>query len=546
MDKIQSNQKDFDKKLKNSKINSPIHTTSDISIKPLYTPLDINELDYPEDLNFPGEHPYTRGIYPSMYRGKLWTMRQYAGYGDATETNKRFHYLLKNGQTGLSVAFDLPTQIGYDSDNPKIKGEVGRTGVAISSLEDMEKLFNDIPLDQVSTSMTINSPAAILLAMYSVVGEKQGLSISKLKGTIQNDILKEYVARGTYIFPPHASMRIIADTFEYCSQYMPNWNTISIGGYHIREAGATAVQEIAFTLSNAITYLDFALDKKIKIDDFAPRLSFFFCVDNDLFEEIAKFRAVRRLWAKIIKNRYNAKKPESSKLRFHTQTSGFTLTAQQPENNIVRVTIQALASILGGSQSLHTDSFDEALGLPSEKAVKIALRTQQILAHENGVANTIDPLGGSYYVEWLTNELENKAMKYIEKIDSMGGMLKAIEKNYVQKEITKSALQYQREVESNDRLIVGLNSYKEEDIAEPPLFKLKDIENTRITQLSKFKKSRDSIKLKNALQSLQKTAKNENNLIFPIFDCVKSQVTLGEICDELRDVFGEYSPEVTL
>src|SRR5690554_3383861 len=426
----------------------------------LYTPVDIKDLDYSEDLGLPGEYPYTRGVQPTMYRGKLWTMRQYAGFSTAEESNNRYKYLLEQGTTGLSVAFDLPTQIGYDSDYPISEGEVGKVGVAIDSLEDMEILFKDIPLDKVSTSMTINAPASVLLAMYIAVAEKQGVSPDKLRGTIQNDILKEYIARGTYIFPVEESMRLITNIFEYCSKEVPQWNTISISGYHIREAGSTAAQEVAFTLADGIAYVDAAIKAGLDVDDFAPRLSFFFNAHNDLLEEVAKFRAARRLWAKIMKERFYAKNPKSMQLKFHTQTGGSTLTAQQPDNNIVRVAIQTLAAVLGGTQSLHTNSKDEALALPTEDSVRIALRTQQIVAHESGVAETIDPLAGSYYVEYLTNTIEQKALEYIEKIDKLGGAPRAIEKGFIQQEIQNSAYGYQMEVEQGKRIVVGVNKYR--------------------------------------------------------------------------------------
>src|SRR5690554_4753816 len=434
-------------------------TGSDKKVERLYTPLNTGEMDYERDLGYPGEYPYTRGIQPTMYRGRFWTMRQYAGFGTAEESNKRYKYLLEQGQTGLSVAFDLPTQIGYDSDQPLAEGEVGKVGVAIDSLQDMEILFDGIPLDKVSTSMTINAPASVLLAMYIAVAEKQGVASKELRGTIQNDILKEYIARGTYIFPPEPSMRLITDIFEYCSKEVPLWNTISISGYHIREAGSTAVQEVAFTLADGIAYVEAAVNAGLDVDTFAPRLSFFFNSHNDLLEEVAKFRAARRLWAKIMKERFNAKNPKSMQLKFHTQTAGSTLTAQQPDNNIVRVAIQALAAVLGGTQSLHTNSRDEALALPSEDSVRIALRTQQVIAHESGVADTVDPLAGSYYVECLTSTIEQKAMEYIEKIDKLGGAPRAIEKGFIQQEIQNSAYGYQMEVEQGKRIVVGVNKY---------------------------------------------------------------------------------------
>jgi len=442
---------------------SEFSTSSDIPVNRLYTPADIANLDYFWDLGFPGEYPFTRGVYPTMYRARLWTMRQYAGFGTAEQTNQRFKYLLSQGQTGLSVAFDFPTQVGYDCDHPMARGEVGKAGVSVSTLRDMEIVFDGIPLDKITTSMTINAPAAVLLAMYIVVGEKQGVPQSVLDGTVQNDILKEYVARGMYIFPPKPSMRLVTDIFEYCAKNVPKWNTISISGYHIREAGATAVQEIAFTFANAIAYVQAAIDRGLDVDKFAGRLSFFFAAHNNLFEEVAKFRAARRLWAKIMRERFRAKNPASWMLRFHTQTSGVSLTAQQPLNNIIRVTIQALAAVLGGTQSLHTNSFDEAYALPSEQAVTIALRTQQIIAYESGVADTIDPLGGSYYVEYLTNQIEEKVTQYLERIDELGGAVAAIEKGFMQREIMESAYRYQKEVESKKRIVVGVNEFISEE-----------------------------------------------------------------------------------
>lgn len=521
-------------------------TGSNLEVNRLYTPLDVQEMDYMRDLGFPGEYPFTRGIQPTMYRGRLWTMRQYAGFGTAEESNKRYKYLLSQGQTGLSVAFDLPTQIGYDSDHPLAQGEVGKVGVAIDSLKDMETLFDEIPLDKVSTSMTINAPAAILLAMYIAVAEKQRVSPDKLSGTIQNDILKEYVARGTYIFPPEPSMRLITDIFEFCSKHVPKWNTISISGYHIREAGATAVQEVAFTLANGIAYVEAAIKAGLDVDEFAPRLSFFFNAHNDLLEEVAKFRAARRLWAKIMKERFKAKNPKSMMLRFHTQTAGSTLTAQQPDNNIVRVTIQALAAVLGGTQSLHTNSRDEALALPTEESVRIALRTQQIIAYESGVTETIDPLAGSYYVEHLTNLIEQKAMEYINKIDELGGAPKAIEKGYIQQEIQESAYRYQQEVESGRRIVVGVNKFQIEE--EPPKNLLKvdpEVERIQKEKLSQLKATRDNLAVKNALEELTKKAASSDNLMPAIITCVKTYATLGEICDALRRVFGEYKATVS-
>lgn len=522
-------------------------TGSNIEVKNLYTPLDIKDLDYIEDLGFPGEYPFTRGVQPTMYRGRFWTMRQYAGFGTAEESNKRYKFLLEQGQTGLSVAFDLPTQIGYDSDHPLAQGEVGKVGVAIDSLEDMEILFDGIPLDRVSTSMTINAPAAILLAMYIAIAEKQNVPLEKLSGTIQNDILKEYIARGTYIFPPEPSMRLITDIFEYCSKNIPNWNTISISGYHIREAGATAVQEVAFTLANGIAYVDAAIKAGLNVDDFAPRLSFFFNAHNDILEEVAKFRAARRLWAKIMKDRFNATNKKSMMLRFHTQTGGSTLTAQQPDNNIIRVTLQALAAVLGGTQSLHTNSRDEALALPTEDSVRIALRTQQIIAYESGVAETVDPLAGSYYIEYLTDKIENEAQEYIDKIDRLGGASKAIEKGFIQQEIQDSAYNYQKEVENNQRIIVGVNKFRIEEAPPKDLLKVDpEVGRRQEQKLIQLKKNRNNDEVERTLNNLKKMAKTKENLMPAIIDCVKSYATLGEICGILREVFGEYKQAVIL
>ncbi len=516
-------------------------TISDILINRLYAPDDLEEMNHQDDLSFPGEYPYTRGVQPTMYRGRLWTMRQYAGFATAEESNKRYRYLLEQGQTGLSVAFDLPTQMGYDSDDPIALGEVGKCGVAISSLKDIETLFKEIPLDKVSTSMTINSTAMILLAMYIACAEKQGVDPAKINGTIQNDILKEYIARGTYIFPPKQSMRLITDIFEYCSGHLPKWNTINVSGYHIREAGCTAVQEVAFTLADGITYVQAAIDKGLDVDKFAPRLAFFFNSHNDLFEEVAKFRAARRLWARIMKKRFNAKNPKSCMLRFHTQTAGCSLTAQQPENNVARVTVQALAAVLGGTQSLHTNSMDEALSLPTEKAVRIALRTQQVLAHESGVANTIDPLAGSYFVESLTNTIEKEAIKYIDKIDDMGGMLTAIEKGYVQFEIADSAYKYQKDIENKDKIVVGVNDFVTEDKSVLETLKVDPaVEEKQKKDLAKLKKNRNNEKVSNVLEELKVKANTEENLLPVVLDAVKEYTTLGEICNVLRGQFGEY------
>jgi len=518
---------------------------SNRTVKPLYTPLDIKDLDYINKISFPGDYPFTRGVYPTMYRSKLWTMRQYAGFGSAKETNRRFRYLLGQGQTGLSVAFDLPTQIGYDSDHPLARGEVGKVGVAIDTLADMELLFDQIPLNKVSTSMTINSPASILLAMYKVVAEKQGVSSEKLAGTIQNDILKEYIARGTYIFPPEPSLRIITDIFDYCSKEMPRFNTISISGYHIREAGSDAIQELAFTIADGIEYVKAAVDIGMDVDEFAPRLSFFFNAQMDLFEEIAKFRAARRLWAEIMEERFKAQKAKSKMLRFHTQTAGSALTAQQPMNNIMRVTLQALSAVLGGTQSLHTNSYDEAMGLPTEDSVKIALRTQQLIAHETGAADTIDPLAGSYYIESMTDHLVKEARQYIEKIDELGGMAQAIETGYIQREIQENAYRLQKEVEKEDRVVVGVNQFIEEDEEKNNnLLKVDPaVENEQIEELKNIKVKRDDQEVKDALTQIKKAAVNDNNLMYPIIKAVKAYATIGEISDVLREEFGEYEAQ---
>jgi methylmalonyl-CoA mutase N-terminal domain/subunit len=521
--------------------------TSGIPIERVYLPFHVADLDYERDLGFPGAYPFTRGVQATMYRGQLWTMRQYAGFGTAEESNRRYRYLLEHGQTGLSVAFDLPTQIGYDSDHPNAYGEVGKVGVAIDSIHDMRILFQGIPLDKVSTSMTINAPAAILLAMYMAVAQEQGVRGDQLNGTIQNDILKEYTSRGTYIFPPEPSMRIVTDIFAFCSKEVPNWNTISISGYHMREAGCTAVQEVAFTLANGIAYVEAGLKAGLDVDAFAPRLAFFFCCHLDFFEEIAKFRAARRLWARIMKERFKAKNPRSCMLRFHTQTAGCTLTAQQPKNNIIRVAYQAMAAVLGGTQSLHTNSMDEALALPTEEAVQIALRTQQILAYEFGVTETVDPLGGSFYVERLTNEIEERAMDYIRKIDEMGGSPGAIELGFIQKEIQEAAYAYQREVESGERVVVGVNRFQ---VQEPPFKAILRVDpavrERQLQRLEKIKRERDSERVKRALEGLRKAAEGTENLMPHILEAVKSEATLGEICDVLREVFGEYQASVII
>jgi methylmalonyl-CoA mutase N-terminal domain/subunit len=527
---------------------SPFTSTSGYEIKRLYTPEDLQGFDYMNDLGFPGEYPFTRGVQPTMYRARYWTMRQYAGFGTAEESNKRYKYLLQQGQTGLSVAFDLPTQIGYDSDDPMAEGEVGKVGVAIDSLEDMEILFDGIPLDQVSTSMTINSTAMILLSMYIAVAEKQGVSQDKLSGTIQNDILKEYIARGTYIYPPEPSMRLITNIFEYCSKNMPKWNPISISGYHIREAGSTAAQEVAFTLADAIAYVDTAIKAGLDPNIFGKRLSFFFAAHNNFLEEIAKFRAARRLWAKIMKNRFGVTDPEAMKLRFHTQTGGSTLTAQQPLNNIIRVTIQALAAVLGGTQSLHTNSYDEALGLPTEESARIALRTQQIIAYESGVADTIDPLAGSYVIESMTNEIEKRAMEYIERIDQMGGMIKAIETGYVQKEIHESAYKHQLAVEKGEEIIVGVNKFQiTEDLKQKEILKVDpELEKKQRERVKKLKEKRDNEKVKKLLNKIKEVASTDENLFPYVLEAVKAYATVGEISNALREVFGEYTETVII
>jgi len=500
--------------------------------------------DYEQDLGFPGEYPFTRGVYPSMYRGRLWTMRQYAGYASAEESNARYRYLLEQGQTGLSVAFDLPTQIGYDADDPIAVGEVGKVGVSISSLQDMETLFDGIPLERVSTSMTINAPAAILLAMYIAVAKRQGAEIGKLRGTIQNDVLKEYIARGTYIFPPKPSMRLITDVFQYCQTEIPSWNTISISGYHIREAGSTAVQEVAFTLANGIAYVQAALDTGLDVDKFARQLSFFFNAHNNFLEEIAKFRAARRLWAKIMRQRFGAENPRSWMLRFHTQTAGSTLTAQQPQNNVVRVALQALAAVLGGTQSLHTNSMDEALCLPTEQSVQVALRTQQIIAHESGVADSVDPLAGSYLVEHLTDEIEARASEYIEQIDDMGGALAAIEHGFIQSEIQDAAYRAQQAVERGEQIVVGVNKYASDEKLDLEHLSVDPaIEAAQRARLKTLRAERDGERVNALLSQLESAARGSDNLMPLLIEAVENEITLGEICAVLRDVWGEYEPK---
>ena len=498
---------------------------------------------YEEDLGFPGQPPFTRGIYPTMHRGRLWTMRQYAGFGSAEETNQRFRYLLDQGQNGLSVAFDLPTQIGYDPDHPLAVGEVGKVGVSVASLRDMERLFRGIPLDQVSTSMTINAPAAVLLAMYIAVARKQGVEPAQLRGTVQNDILKEYVARGTYIFPPRPSLRLITDVFQYCQSELPRWNTISISGYHIREAGATAVQEVAFTLANGLAYVQAAVDSGLDVDEFGRRLSFFFNAHNDFLEEIAKFRAARRLWSELMAERFGASQPDARKLRFHTQTAGSTLTAQQPHNNIVRVALQALAAVLGGTQSLHTNSMDEAVGLPTEGAVQIALRTQQILAHEAGAANTVDPLGGSYLIEQLTDEIEERVRTYLDEIDRRGGALQAVEQGYIQAEIQEAAYRQQRKLETGERIQVGVNDYRMEEDLDLELLKVDPaLEAAQVERLNRLREARDGTRAAETLEALRQGARGTENLLPLLIDCVEAEATLGEITGVLRQEWGEYRP----
>lgn len=532
--------------IKNPERKKDFTTASFSSVKELFTPDDANG-NYEEKLGYPGQYPFTRGIQPTMYRGKYWTMRQYAGFGTAKESNERYRYLLEQGQSGLSVAFDLPTQIGYDSDDPIAFGEVGKVGVAIDTLADMEILFDKIPLDKVSTSMTINAPASVLLAMYIAVAEKQGVSRDKISGTIQNDILKEYIARGTYIYPPKPSMRLITNIFEFCSKEVPKWNTISISGYHIREAGSTAAQEVGFTLADGIAYVDAAIKAGLDVDTFGQRISFFFNSHNDLLEEVAKFRAARRLWAKIMKERFKAKNPRSMMLRFHTQTAGSTLTAQQVDNNIVRVTIQTLAAVLGGTQSLHTNSRDEALALPTEDSVRTALRTQQVVAEESGVTNTVDPLAGSYFIEAMTDLIEKEAKDYIDKIDSMGGMAEAIDAGFVQTEIQKSAYKYEMEIENQERIIVGVNKFQIKETEHKDLLKIDmKVQDEQIKFLKKIRSERNNELVIQKLEALKKTAEGTDNLMPFILDAVKVYASIGEICNTMRKVFGEYKEHVVI
>ncbi len=518
-------------------------TDSGIEIKPLYTDDDLADWNAEEQLGLPGRAPFTRGVYPSMYRGRHWTMRQYSGFGDAAATNERFHFLLNAGQTGLSCAFDLPTQMGYDSDHPRAEGEVGKVGVAVDSLDDMRALLKDLPLDQVTTSMTINSTAAVLLLMYELVAEEQGVPADKISGTIQNDLLKEYIARGTYIYPPRESIRITTDIFEYCSQHVPRWNTISISGYHIREAGSTATQEIAFTLANAIAYVRAAIDAGLDVDEFAPRLSFFWNGHNHFFEEIAKFRASRRMWHKIMTERFGAENPKSTMLRFHTQTGGSTLTAQQPVNNVVRVALQALAAVMGGTQSLHTNGYDEALSLPTEEAARLALRTQQIIGFEAGVTDTPDPLAGSYLVESMTDEVERLAWEYIERIDELGGAVAAIEAGYQMDEIEQSAYEYTKSIDDDERVIVGLNKFQIDDEPEPSVFPIDpSLEPAQKGRLATYKANRDAGEVSARLDALKDAARGTDNLLYPMKDALRAGATLGEVSDALRDVFGQYRP----
>jgi len=542
------NEKTYQKSVaKNPEREKDFSTVSFTSVKPLYIPTDLTVENYVEEIGFPGEYPFTRGIQPSMYRGRFWTMRQYAGFGSAQESNERYKFLLAQGQSGLSVAFDLPTQIGYDSDAEIAFGEVGKVGVAIDTLADMEILFDQIPLDKISTSMTINSTAAILLALYIAVAEKQGIAKDKISGTIQNDILKEYIARGTYIFPPKPSMRLITNIFEYCAKEIPKWNTISISGYHIREAGSTASQEVGFTLANGIAYVEAAIKSGLNVDTFAGQLSFFFNAHNDLLEEVAKYRAARRLWAKIMKERFEAKDARSMMLRFHAQTAGSTLTAQQVDNNIVRVTIQTLAAVLGGTQSLHTNSRDEALALPTEESVRVALRTQQIVAHESGITNTIDPLAGSYYVEAMTSQIEMKAAEYIQKIDDLGGAVQAIENGYQQSEIQNAAYQFEKEIESGKRIIVGQNKFQTKEEAPRNLLKLNaNVQAEQIKFLNTIRAERNNDNVTASLSALKTAAQSDANLMPFILEAVRVYASVGEISNTLREVFGEYKETVVI
>ncbi|MCZ6491389.1 MAG: methylmalonyl-CoA mutase family protein [Acidobacteria bacterium] len=538
---------DIPEKASSEKTGEKLHTSSGIAIRPVTTPQDLEGFSEARDLGRPGEYPYTRGVRPAMYRGRLWTMRQYAGFGAAAESNQRYKYLLGQGQNALSVAFDLPTQIGMDSDHSLAAGEVGKVGVAIDSLEDMETLLKGIPLQEISTSMTINSTAAILLALYVAVAKKQGAPLAKLSGTVQNDILKEYIARGTYIYPPRPSLRLVTDLFAWCQRELPEWNTISVSGYHIREAGSTAVQELAFTLANAVTYVEAAQAAGLEIDSFAPRLSFFFNAHNNFFEEVAKFRAARRLWARIMKENFGARDPRSQMLRFHTQTAGSTLTAQQPDVNVVRTTLQALAAVLGGTQSLHTNSKDEALGLPTEEAALLALRTQQVIAHESGVPHTADPLGGSYFVESLTREIETRARHYIDQIAERGGMLRAIETGFVQKEIQQAAFLHQKEVESGRRVVVGVNRFQQTGKSSSPALRVDAaLEAKQVERLRQLRAKRNTEQVRKTLRQVEEAARGTENLMPPLLAAVEAYATVGEISDTLRGVFGEYREAVVV
>jgi methylmalonyl-CoA mutase, N-terminal domain len=526
-------------------LRHPFTTISGRPIEPLYRPEDLAGIDYARDLADPGQFPYTRGIHETMYRGKTWTMRQFAGFGTAAQTNERFKYLLEHGSHGLSIAFDLPTLMGRDPDHPLSLGEVGKCGVAISSLADMETLLDGIPLDQVSTSMTINSPAAMMLALYVCVGEKQGVPPEKLAGTVQADILKEFIAQKEYIYPPRPSMRVIVDMIRYCTEHMPKWNSISISGYHIREAGSTAAQELAFTLRDGIEYVQWCVDAGMDVDSFAPRLSFFFNSHSDFFEEIAKFRAARRIWARTMKERFGAKSPRSWMCRFHTQTAGVSLTAQQPYNNVVRTSLQALAAVLGGTQSLHTNSLDEALALPTEEAVTIALRTQQVIAHESGVVNTADPLAGSYFVEKLTSDIEAEALEYFRKIDAMGGMVAAVERGFPQREIQEAAFQFQKAVDRKEKIIVGVNEYVMDEDPFPILYIDESVAESQTASVQRLKQTRDGARVQKALEGLRQAARGSDNVMYPILECARAYATLGEMCDALRDVWGEYQEPPT-
>jgi len=543
LEKFRKSKNDWEEQYlkKSRERTSKFTTVSGQKIKELYTPEDIEDLDYLKDLNFPGQYPYTRGVYPNMYRGRLWTMRQFSGFGDAWQSNQRYRYLLEQGQTGLSVAFDMPTIMGYDSDHRRSRGEVGRCGVAIDSLADMEVLFQAIPLDEITTSMTINGPAAILWCMYLAAAENKGIPLEKLGGTIQNDILKEYIAQKSWIFPPDPSMRLITDIFEFGGKYVPRWNTISISGYHIREAGSTALQELAFTLADGFAYVEAGINAGLNVDDFAPRLSFFFNAHIDFFEEIAKYRAARRIWARHMKEKYGARDPRSWMLRFHTQTAGCSLTAQEPENNIIRTAYEALSAVMGGTQSLHTNSMDEVLALPTEKAVKIALRTQQIMAHETGVANTVDPLAGSYFVESMTNQMEQGAEEYFSRIEEKGGVLKAIEEGFFQQEIADAAYIYQKELEEKEKILVGLNEYYSAEEPELEILEIsQEVEEKQVQRVSRLREERDNVKVSHALEQLKDKAATSDNLIPYILEAVRSYATGGEIVATFKEVFGEY------